>query len=104
MLPSVIENIQRGGYAHRSGSFSEYTLRFVWSRMLRILVKQPISSLAARNWDMTAVGGLVVTIKVDRPTMRLHPNSEVHPGAARFAPISAAPSPPSTIHLPEVES
>lgn len=53
---------------------------------------------------MTAVGGLVVTIKVNGPTMRLRPNSDVHPGAACFAPISVTLPPPSIIHLPEVES
>lgn len=53
---------------------------------------------------MMAVSGLAVAIKVNGPTMRLRPNSDVHPGAARFAPISAILPPPSIIHLPEVES
>ena len=56
------------GPAHLSGSNCSKTLRFVWSRMLRILVKQPRSNFLARNIDM--VCGLVVAIDGERSLVR----------------------------------
>ena len=44
-----------GGAAHLSGSNCSKTLRFVWSRMMRVLMKQPRSSFFALNMDILAV-------------------------------------------------
>lgn len=41
-------------WEYLSGSFSSNTFRFVWSRMLRIVMKQPKSSFFARNAAMMA--------------------------------------------------
>ena len=47
---------RKGGAAHLSGSNCSKTLRFVWSRMTRVLMKQPRSSFFALNMDILAVG------------------------------------------------
>jgi hypothetical protein len=51
-METVVSGALRGTttrVAYRSGSFSAYTFRLVWSRMLRILVKHPMSSVFERN-------------------------------------------------------
>lgn len=56
------------GCAHLSVSNSSKTLRFVWSRMVRALTKQPRSSFLARNMDILGgrcLAGLTARMKLE---------------------------------------
>jgi hypothetical protein len=48
----VVVVVVKRVFAYRSVSLASKTLRFVWSRRVRTLTKQPRSSFLARNIDM----------------------------------------------------
>lgn len=68
--------VQEKSFAHLSVSWASKTLRFVWSRRVRTLTKQPRSSFLARNIDMVGDRGWGVDDEaVGRCCDHVEPNS-----------------------------